>query len=82
MVDDLKNVRGKSVGVGEDHVLVAVGVQQEVRVGTLPRVDDLIVVAGDQNLLHVWFPLLEDGMLQRRDVLKLVDDEVVDVREQ
>jgi len=78
-VDDVEDLGGEPVGVREHHVLVDVGIEEEVGVGALPRVDDLVVVAGDEHLLHVRPPLLEDVVLQRRDVLELVDDQVVDV---
>jgi len=73
---------GESVGVGENLVDVDVLLEQQVRVGALPGVDDLVVVAGDEDLLHLGFPLLVDAVLQRRDVLELVDDQVVDAGKQ
>jgi hypothetical protein len=78
-IDDVEDARGEAVGVGQDHVLVDLRVEEDVGVGALPGVDDLVVVAGDELALHVGFPLLVHLVLEGGDVLKLVDDEVVDV---
>jgi len=81
-VDRVEDVRGQPVGVRQDDVVVDLLLEQEGGVGALPGVDDLVVVAGDQDAVDVGFPLLVDRILQQRDVLELVDHEVVDVRDE